>query len=82
VVLAAAFAAVILEEKLHNLEFINKRTEAFAAYSSSLRPEVVNRALELTGISEDQLRSLLPALLPRRKMQLSFQQPEAASSNQ
>ncbi len=57
VALAAAFAAVILEEKLHDLEFINKRTEGFAAYSSSLGPEVVHRALKLTGISEEQLRS-------------------------
>ena len=56
VVLANAFAAVILEENLHNPEFINKRTEGFAAYSSSLGPEVLRRALELTGISEEQLR--------------------------
>jgi len=56
VALADAFAAVIFEENLHNPEFINKRTEGFAAYSSSLGPEVVRRALELTGISEEQLR--------------------------
>jgi len=56
VVLANAFAAVILEENLHNPEFINKRTEGFAAYSSSLGQEVLRRALELTGISEEQLR--------------------------
>ena len=57
VALANAFAAVILEEKLHNPEFINKRTEGFAAYSSSLGPEILYRALELTGISEEQLRA-------------------------
>jgi len=56
VALADAFAAVILEEKLHKPEFINKRTEGFAAYSSSLGPEIVNRAIEQTGISEEQLR--------------------------
>jgi formate dehydrogenase (NADP+) alpha subunit len=56
VALANAFAAVILEEKLHNAEFINKRTEGFADYSNSLGPEVVRRASALTGISEEQLR--------------------------
>jgi len=57
VALANAFAAVILEENLYNPKFINKRTEGFAAYSSSLGPEVVRRSLELTGINEEQLRS-------------------------
>lgn len=57
VFLINALAAVILEEGLHDQSFINKRTEGFEAYRNSFDSSVISRALEITGITEDQLRS-------------------------
>ncbi len=50
VALVNAIGHVILEENLHNPEFIEARTENFEAYRDSLKSWTPERAAEITGV--------------------------------
>lgn len=55
-VLVKALAKIIVEEGLADQAFIDKRTEGFENFRQALKADTIQKAVELTGIGEEELR--------------------------